>query len=186
MLLLTVACACAAARAFRPASPPAPQVARWARRAACAGSRRCRAGPLPAGGPPPSALGRASSGGGADSGVMHRSASVSPYQPPQGIRARPCPRLCEARGPRPSSPSEGERAYGCAEIPTTLTGIRPCLLPNECSDVSAPGCVIPLPSVAIGRPRRASREGVSISHTKCTKCRSARSASGVLGPARLI
>ena len=42
---------------------------------------------LPAGGPPPSALGRASSGGRADSGVMHRSASVSRYQPP-GRRAR--------------------------------------------------------------------------------------------------
>ena len=74
------------------------------------------------------------------------------------------------RGPSPPSPSEGECAYGPAEILTTLTGIRPCLLPNECSDVSAPGRVIPLPSVAIGRPRRASRVGGNISHTKCTKC----------------
>ena len=117
--------------------------------------RRSRRGALPPGGPPPSALGRASPGGRADPGVMHRSASVSRYQPP-GYTCPPPPPALRVRGPSPSSPSEGERAYGCAENPILPTGIRPCLLPNECSDVSAPGRVIPLPFVGY----RAAEAGV--------------------------
>ena len=66
--------------------PPCPL--RRSRQAGChCEYAECPNWSLPAGGPPPSALGRASSGGRADSGVMHRSASVSRYQPP-GRRAR--------------------------------------------------------------------------------------------------
>ena len=128
--------------------------------------RRSRRGALPPGGPPPSALGRVSSlrGGRLGGPTTSKGCPCDHAECPDSIRltptgytrARPRPRLCEARGPRPSSPSEGERAYGCAEIPILPTGIRPCLLPNECSDVSAPGRVIPLPFVGY----RAAEAGV--------------------------